>query len=146
MKTAGSFEIITNSSEETFQAGRNFAKTLSPGNILAFCGDLAAGKTTFIKGIITAMTTFPVEQINSPTFIYLNLYESSKTIYHFDLYRLKNSDDFLDMGFDEYLFSDGICCIEWAERIQDIIPPHAIVIHMIHLEKNQRQITIQTSE
>ena len=78
----------------------------------------AAGKTTFIKGLIHAAAQIASSEVQSPTFNYLNIYEGRKTIYHFDLYRLRDRDEFLSMGFDEFFDAGGICCIEWSERIE----------------------------
>jgi len=136
------FEEITNSAEETFQLGKRLGALLPGNSVLLFYGDLAAGKTTFIKGLVAGANDFPFEEVNSPTFVYLNLYEGNPTVYHFDLYRLHDSDEFLGMGFDEYFFSGGICCVEWAERIQDLHPSNAITVTMTHNKKNSRHIAI----
>jgi Predicted ATPase or kinase len=79
-----------------------------------------------------------------PNFSYLNIYSGELTIYHFDLYRLKNSEDFLGMGFDEFLFSNGISCIEWSERIEDILPVDSIRIDIKATGENTREINIQS--
>jgi tRNA threonylcarbamoyladenosine biosynthesis protein TsaE len=81
--------------------------------------------------------------VQSPTFTYLNIYSGKATIYHFDLYRLHDIDQFLSMGFDEYFDAGGICCIEWAERIQNFLPSNAIKITLDHLEAGCRSITIE---
>lgn len=132
---------ITNSPEETQQLGCAFGKTLKEGSIICFFGDLAAGKTTFIKGLVEGAANYPSALVNSPTFVYLNIYEGTKTIYHFDLYRLSGPEEFLEMGFDEHLFGQGICCIEWSERISTHLPPHAIFIKMEHVDEGTRKIT-----
>lgn len=133
---------ITNSAEETILLGQEFGKSLPIGSIICFFGDLAGGKTTFIKGLVNGALNYPLELINSPTFTYLNIYEGNKTIYHFDLYRLKNKDEFLLMGFDEFLNEANICCIEWSERIEDILPSSTVKINFEHLAENIRKITI----
>lgn len=134
--------IITNSEEETRELGYRIGRKLSPGSILCFYGDLAAGKTTFIKGLVRGVTDCSEDTISSPTFVYLNIYGDDLKVYHFDLYRLTDSRQFLSLGFDEMLFSQGISCIEWSERIQDLLPTNVIKIEMAHCGETNRQITI----
>lgn len=118
-----------------------FGKQLAPQSIVGFFGDLGAGKTTFIKGLIAGILGSAEHEVNSPTFTYLNIYRGTTTVYHFDLYRLRDADEFLSMGFDE-VFGLGICCIEWAEKIESLLPPEAIRVNMTHLGENSRQIDI----
>jgi len=133
--------MITHSEEETLAFGEKFGKTLVPNNIVCFFGNLGAGKTTFIKGIVAAQGIS--HHVNSPTFVYLNQYEGKIPVYHFDLYRLKNADEFLSMGFDELLFAGGIACLEWSERIAELLPKDCIKIEIEHLNQNSRKITIK---
>lgn len=133
---------VCNSLEETRQLSVSFGKSLKEGDIVCFSGDLGAGKTTFIKGVAEGVGGVSSEFVNSPTFSYLNIYKANITIYHFDLYRLRDADEFLSMGFDEYLFADGIACIEWSEKIADLIPDDAIRVDLAHLGENRRSIKI----
>lgn len=133
----------TSSAEETMQVAAEIAKTLKPGDVLAFFGDLGAGKTTFIKAIAEEITGIAATAINSPTFQYLNIYQGKHPFYHFDLYRLQGAEDFLTMGFEEMFYQNGICCIEWAERIRDILPPNAISISITHIASNIRTIHLK---
>lgn len=135
-------KLISESPEQTEQFGREFGKTLSSGNVVCFFGDLAAGKTTFIKGLVNGSAQLDPDQVNSPTFVYLNIYEGACLVYHFDLYRLDGEKTFLSMGFDEYLESPGVCCIEWSEKIQNLLPPHFIRVKMGHLGERKREISI----
>lgn len=139
-------EILSNSPEETFRLGQKLGCSLPEGSVLIFYGDLAAGKTTFIKGVATAASKCHVDEVNSPTFVYLNIYNGSKTVYHFDLYRLSDEDEFLGMGFDEYFFSEGISCVEWAERIPGLIPSNAISVRIEHQGNDKRHIVISPWE
>lgn len=135
----------TYSEEETTAKGSQFGQHLPNNSIVCFRGDLGAGKTTFIKGIVKAFAKESQGQaITSPTFVYLNIYEGTKTVYHFDLYRLHDADEFLSMGFDELLFAEGICCIEWSERIARLLPPNCTFIDIEHVEENIRHISIST--
>lgn len=134
--------------EDTQKWGENFAFTLAKGSVVAFFGDLAVGKTTLIQGIVSAI--FPEKQIASPTFVHLNEYQNQdKTffIYHFDLYRLQGgSQEFIECGFEEYLYQQqSICLIEWAERIEELLPPHCIKLYLEHCKEGKRRLSLACS-
>ena len=114
--------FISHSEKETEKIGFDFAGELKKGDIIAFYGDLGVGKTAFIRGVAEF---FGVTETQSPTFTIVNEYEGSITLYHFDAYRI-TSDDWMNCGFDEYLFGNGICLIEWAENVEDILPEGTI--------------------
>lgn len=134
--------IITNSPEETFAFGKELGEKIKAPAVLCFFGDLAAGKTTLIKGFVEGAAHFSANRVSSPTFVLLNIYEGTQNIYHFDLYRLQDEEGFLSLGFEEYLDA-GLVCIEWAERIEKILPEDAIKIHMKALDEGRRQISIE---
>lgn len=134
---------VCESLEDTRKLSLSLGKNLKEGDILCFFGELGAGKTTFIKGIVEGVGGASPDQVNSPTFSYLNIYDSIIPVYHFDLYRLRDADEFLSMGFDEYLFADGICCVEWSEKIAELIPEEAMKITLNHLGENCRLVEIQ---
>ncbi|MBI3901296.1 MAG: tRNA (adenosine(37)-N6)-threonylcarbamoyltransferase complex ATPase subunit type 1 TsaE [Chlamydiia bacterium] len=134
------------STEETIFCGIEIAKKLTPGSIVALFGDLGVGKTTLVKGIIHALTGVPLEEICSPTFNYLNCYEGSMNVYHFDLYRLSSVEDFLHLGFEEFFFLKGVCCIEWSERILPLLPEHIHSLTLKHMEEGGREIIYEVSE
>lgn len=138
-------EYITSSAEELIELGVQVGKTLPPNAIVCFFGDLAAGKTTFIKGLVSGAADYPIDDVNSPTFTYLNIYSGKITVYHFDLYRLQDQDEFFAMGFQEYFDAEGICCIEWSERIESELPRRAIKIHLEHWDNLSRKIKISQS-
>ena len=129
--------------EQTFQLGVDFGKKLSPNSIVCFYGDLAAGKTTFIKGLVQALSSGKEIAVSSPTFVYLQTYPTIPPVFHFDLYRLKDSQEFLAMGFDEFFYCDGISCVEWSERIDGLIPDHAWKVTFTHQQENCRKIEIE---
>jgi len=131
----------SSSPEETAEIGRSLAKNLGPGSILSFFGDLGSGKTTLIKSLTAELTGIDPHEVSSPTFTYLNIYEGACPVYHFDLYRLENKANFLERGFDEYFDAGGICLIEWAERIESILPEHALRIELKHSGDNNRTLT-----
>lgn len=136
----------SSSADETTSRGCAFGTTLAPQSVVCFFGELGAGKTTFIKGLVAGATGVDAEQVSSPTFTYLNIYKGRKTVYHFDFYRLRDADEFLSMGFDDYLFADGICCIEWSEKIESILPGNCIKICLKHVDENSRVIELIRGE
>lgn len=134
--------FVSHSAAETYEFGRAFGKQLLPNSLVCFFGDLGAGKTTFIQGVTTGVLGFEANEVNSPTFTYLNIYRGNLTLYHFDLYRLRDLDEFLSMGFDEVFDTGGISCIEWSEKIEELIPQDAFCIKMTHLGGDERKIEI----
>lgn len=133
--------ILSHSENETFQLGYDMGQKLKVGDVLCFFGDLGAGKTTFIKGVVSACTGEAEETVVSPTYTYLSIYSGAIPVYHFDLYRLNGEEDFLGMGFDEYFYRDGICCVEWSERIASLLNfPQVIRVEISHLGEGLREI------
>jgi len=130
------------SPEQTHKLGKEFGKRLPENSVVCFFGDLAAGKTTFIKGLAAGAAEYRSEEVNSPTFVYMNIYEGEKTIYHFDLYRLNGPEEFLMMGFDEYFDAGGISCIEWSERISSLLSSDFYRVVMTHEGGDARRIAI----
>jgi len=132
---------VLNSPEETKQFGLALAKILPENAIVCFEGDLAAGKTTLIKGLVSGLMNYPEEKVNSPTFVLLNIYEGDKVVYHFDLYRLQDPDEFLMLGFDE-MWGQGVVCIEWPERITPHLPGSYFRIKLEHTGEDRRRVTV----
>lgn len=111
----------SNSPEETFEIARQLGQQAKPGEIYCLSGDLGVGKTVFSQGFGCGLGI--TEDINSPTFTILQTYESGKIpLYHFDVYRLGDAAEMEEIGYDDYLFGEGVCLIEWAERIREILP------------------------
>ena len=125
-------KIKLNSLRETEQFGEKLGKILKKGDILCLNGDLGAGKTTLTKSIGLGLGVD--EYITSPTFSLINEYRGDLPVYHFDVYRLENVDELDDLGFDEYFFGEGVCIIEWAEKIENMLPKEIIVLS---IEKGQ---------
>ncbi len=115
--------------EETRALAKRLAPKLRPNAILALYGPLGAGKTTFVQGLVEGLLPSKA-LVQSPTFTYLNIYETTPPVFHFDLYRLQTSGDFFSLGFEEYFEQGGICAIEWPERIASILPAAAISIRL----------------
>ena len=122
------FNIQLNNTDETLKLGEIIGKSLNPGSIIALVGDLGAGKTVLVKGIAKGLGVD--EEPNSPTFVIMNSYEGRMPLYHFDLYRLSDEDELVGIGYEEYFFGDGVTAVEWADRVQDIFPEHAIRIEI----------------
>lgn len=132
--------FVTSSDEETRAIGRRFGKSLKENSLVCFFGDLGAGKTTFIKGLVSGVNGFAEDDVNSPTYTYLNIYPGIIPVFHFDLYRLEQVDDFLQMGFEDFLHAGGICCIEWSERISELIPKTAMRVCLKSCDRDTREI------
>jgi tRNA threonylcarbamoyladenosine biosynthesis protein TsaE len=116
--------FISNSVSETIAAGHEYGRSAAKGDVFALTGDLGAGKTQFVKGAVASMGS--KAEVTSPTFVLVHEYEDGRLpVYHFDFYRLDNSEAVLRLGFDEYVFGDGVSLIEWADRYPDLIPKEA---------------------
>lgn len=133
-------KLKTNSPEETMQIAKKLAPFLKKGDIVLLNGNLGSGKTKFVEGFLSY---FDLEdEISSPTFTIVNEYTtSSNTIYHFDVYRLSDSEEFYAIGGEEY-FDKGICFIEWGNIIEDVLPPSYIEIDFLKNEKNDNERTL----
>jgi len=131
----GRVGLNLDTAEDTIAFGKKMASMLPKNAVVALSGDLGAGKTTFVQGLALGLGI--KEPIQSPTFVLLNLY---KGLYHFDLYRLKNESDFTSLGFEEYFEKDGICVIEWPDRIAKILPPGTVHIEFIY--KQEQRIAV----
>jgi len=139
------FEEI--SAESTFQLGRSLGRLLKGGEIITLNGDLGTGKTEFTKGIAAGLDIN--DYIVSPTFTILNEYEGRLKLNHFDVYRVYDPMEIKSIGFDEYIFGDGVSVIEWSDLIEDIIPDNIIDVRLYKdLSKglDYRKITIENSE
>jgi tRNA threonylcarbamoyladenosine biosynthesis protein TsaE len=134
----GSF--VLNSAEETLLFGARFASFLQPGDTLALIGDLGSGKTTFMKGLLKGLRVEDTAQ--SPTFTLLQSYAGPFPIHHFDLYRIKNEREFLSLGFDEFLSGSGVTAIEWAERIESILPENSLTLKFTYGPSGGRTVVV----
>lgn len=112
--------FVSNSVEETERLGAQLAKKLPAGSVVAFTGDLGAGKTAFVRGMARGLGI--EERVTSPTFTIVNEYEGgSRPLFHFDLYRLYDADELFDIGWEDYLVRGGICAVEWSERAAEMM-------------------------
>ena len=119
----------TYSPEETLMIGKLLGENAGPGEVYALIGDLGAGKTVFTKGFAQGLGI--EEPVNSPTFTILQIYEEGRIpLFHFDVYRIEEPEEMEEVGFDEYIDGDGVCLIEWAGRIGELLPPDVIVVRI----------------
>ena len=116
------------SEAETEQLGRAIAAVVTPGTVIGLVGPLGAGKTRLVRAIAEALGADPNE-IGSPTFVLIHEYSCELPIYHFDTYRLRSIEEFDDLGVDEYLAGEGVCLVEWADRVSDRLPPRTWWVH-----------------
>ena len=133
-------EFTTKTSEETIELGFKIGQKLKKGNIIAMQGTLAAGKTTITKGIAKALEI--TDTITSPTFCLISEYYGKMPLYHMDVYRLEGSEDFENLGTEDMLYGDGVCIIEWSEKIMDSLPKETIIINILPQDDGSRKIQI----
>ncbi|HEY9165446.1 MAG TPA: tRNA (adenosine(37)-N6)-threonylcarbamoyltransferase complex ATPase subunit type 1 TsaE [Candidatus Kryptonia bacterium] len=131
---------ISKAESETIALGKKFAGQLKEGGFVALYGELGAGKTQFVKGVCEALKV--TEVVNSPTFTIVNEYHGTMPVFHIDLYRLSNVDEILGIGFDEYLEAGGICLVEWAEKLDGIIPGRRFDVKLAVVDESTREISI----
>ena len=133
--------FFTHSAEETIALGYKIGKKLKKGDIIAMQGTLAAGKTTITKGIAQALEIS--EEITSPTFCLISEYYGKMPLYHMDVYRLDGTEDFINLGVDDMLYGDGVCIIEWSEKIMEELPKNTIILRISTENDNSRKIEIE---
>ena len=131
-------QYISNSVEETEKIGAEFACKLSGGSVVAFTGDLGAGKTAFVRGMARGLGI--EDRVTSPTFTIVNEYDGGeKPLFHFDLYRLFDADELFDIGWEDYLARGGICAVEWSERAADAME-NCIRVDIVRGESDDQRI------
>ena len=134
-------EYITHSPQETEELGQRLGEQLQPGAVIAYTGDLGAGKTAFTRGLARGMGI--TDRVTSPTFDIVNEYESGRMpLFHFDMYRLGSSDELFDIGWEDYLDRGGICAVEWSENVWGAMEG-AVVVTITRLDEDRRTITIE---
>lgn len=136
-------EFVTHSPEQTRQLGARLAKALKPGAVVAFTGDLGAGKTAFVSGMAQGLGVR--ERVTSPTFTIVNEYEGPTPLFHFDMYRLSGSEDLFDIGWEDYLSRGGVCAVEWSEQVADALPEGTVYVTLTRHPEHDgwRSITVE---
>ena len=133
--------FYTNSPAETEALGFALGKILKPGTVIAYCGDLGAGKTAFTRGLARGLGC--ADLVTSPTYTIVNEYLSGRMpLFHFDMYRLRSSDDLFDIGWEDYLDRGGVCAVEWSENVADAMED-AITVKIEKTGEDTRRITIE---
>ena len=137
-------EFLTNSPEETERIGAALGRILPPGAVIAYRGDLGAGKTAFTRGLARGLGY--LEPVTSPTYTIVNEYLGGRLpLFHFDMYRLASSDDLWDIGWEDYLDRNGICAVEWSENVEDALE-NAILVTIHKTGETSRRIEIEGGE
>jgi tRNA threonylcarbamoyladenosine biosynthesis protein TsaE len=135
--------IVAMSARETHAFGIRVAKQFPHKTTFALFGDLGSGKTTFVRGFAQSAMGVGAKTVCSPTFNYLNIYQGKRALYHFDLYRLPNEQEFIFSGFEEML-QEELCVIEWAEKIPSLLPCDTVRIHFTNCGETQRSIRVES--
>lgn len=134
-------EFITNTPAQTEALGEKLGACLQPGTILAYRGDLGAGKTAFTRGLARGLGA--KEPVTSPTYTIVNEYLSGRLpLFHFDMYRLRSAEDLFDIGWEDYLDRNGVCAVEWSENVMEAMED-AVVVTIEKLGEEIRRITIE---
>ena len=132
-------EFITRSPAETEAVGHALGNALTPGTVIAYLGDLGAGKTAFTRGLARGLGC--TDMVTSPTYTIVNEYLSGRMpLFHFDMYRLRSADDLFDIGWDDYLERGGVCAVEWSENVRQAMED-AITVRLEKLSEDSRKIT-----
>ena len=132
---------------ETEAIGCALAARLAPGAVVAFSGDLGAGKTAFVRGMARGLGIS--QRVTSPTFTIVNEYEGGRLpLFHFDMYRLTDADALFDIGWEDYLDRDGVCAVEWSEQVSEALPPDTVYVTIARLPEDEhaRHITIEGAD
>ena len=137
-------KIYLENEEKTREIGSKLGELLTPKSVICLIGDLGAGKTTMTQSLARALGVD--DYITSPTFTIVNEYEGRMPLYHFDVYRIGSSEEMYDIGFDEYIDGEGVCIIEWANLIEDILPDEYLYIEMNYKETGREMILTPKGE
>ncbi len=140
-----SLQITTNSPGETEQLGETLGLLLHSGFFLALRGDLGGGKTCLTRGVVASLAPQSTHLVASPTYAIMNCYPGSIPVYHFDFYRLTGDDDIAELGFEEFFYGDGVCVVEWSERLVELRPSDVMTLLFEYSGDAQRLITITSS-
>lgn len=136
--------IISHSPDETIEYAKKIGALLKCGDVVAYKGGMGAGKTTFTRGLAQGLGL--ADEVISPTFALVNEYRGKITLYHFDMYRIENTDDLETTGFYDYPLENSVFAIEWSENIADALPKSSVVIEIKYINENERQIIVEGDE
>lgn len=137
--------LFSRSPDETEELGRLFGSLLTRGTFVALHGELGSGKTCFTRGIVAAAAPASAHLVASPTFAIMNEYQGATPLYHFDFYRLAGAGEIAELGFEEYFLGDGICVVEWSERLDDLLPGEHLGVTLEHAGDDRRRISFEAA-
>ena len=136
-------EHVSRSVKETERIAADLARTFQGGECIALHGNLGAGKTQFVRGVVRALGGNP-RSVSSPTFVLLNVYPGGRlTVYHLDAYRVSGAEDFDAIGFPELLEQGGVVLVEWASKVETLLPPGTIHVSIVPLDQTTRSIQVR---
>lgn len=138
----GRLTVISRNPDETFLIGKIIGRNLMERDVVALVGDLGTGKTCLTQGIARGLGVPDEYQITSPSFTLINEYQGRMMLYHFDLYRLSRASEMDDMGYEEYLYGQGVTVIEWADKLKGILPDDTLFVFINYADENERKIVI----
>jgi len=133
--------IVTHSENETIREGERLGRTLLPGDTVALRGGLGAGKTAFVKGLASGLGI--ASPVTSPTFTIVNEHPGSIPLYHFDMYRIGDESELYDIGWDDYIVQEGVCAVEWSEKIENALPAGTVRVTIENLGGDTRRLEIR---
>ena len=135
------FKLVTESPEETQRVGRILGQECAGGEVFLLVGPLGSGKTCFTQGLAWGLGV--EEYTHSPTFVLVGEYHGRLPLHHIDLYRVESIEEALDLGLDEYLHSDGVCAIEWADKALPALEHEGLLVELAHLDEQRRRLTFE---
>lgn len=133
-------KFLSKSEKETEEIAAKFAKSLKKGSVVAFEGELGAGKTAFVRGLAKGLNC--EDSVSSPTFAIVNEYNGETRLFHFDMYRIETFNELYSIGFFEYLEKNGVCAIEWSENIYSALPDDSFFVKISKISETEREIEI----
>ncbi|MFP4228821.1 MAG: tRNA (adenosine(37)-N6)-threonylcarbamoyltransferase complex ATPase subunit type 1 TsaE, partial [Salinivenus sp.] len=137
------FPVTTDSEAETRRLGAQLAERLPSGAVVALYGDLGTGKTHLVKGLAEGLGLDPAT-VRSPTFTILHTYDDERPLHHFDAYRVQTPDEFVELGFEDYVHGPGLTVIEWADRVESLLPSDTLRLTLTHVAPQQRRIALRS--
>lgn len=137
--------ILSDSLIKTKRIGERLGKSLKKGDIVALIGELGSGKTCFTQGLMKGLGV-ATNKVTSPSFVLINIYNGRLPVYHFDIYRLNNIKEVIDIGYEEYFYGEGVTIIEWADKIEELLPKGCIRVYLRIAGENEREISIRNRD
>ena len=143
MRKSCKITLLTRGEEETFLVGASLGRWVRPGDVVGLVGDLGSGKTCLTKGIASGLGVPESCCVRSPTFVILNTYPGRCTLHHMDLYRVRDPLELEDLGWREILYGDGVCVVEWADKMLELLPETHIRVVLSHQGEENRRIVLE---